>query len=134
METFILRLITALVAGLIIGISNRENSMIRVFALVCVGAALITIVSMEFFKFLSYPWISDPGRLAAQIVSALGFIGSGFIWITDNNKVGGLSAAAGLWITAILGILIGIGSQYVTVIVLLLVITVFGLPAEKWKK
>ena len=54
-------------------------------------------------------WYADPGRLSAQIIVALGFIGSGLIWISPEKKVEGITTAAALWLTAIVGMAIGAG-------------------------
>lgn len=104
----LIRIVASAIVGLVFGyISWGQN--IRVFILIAMGATLITITSTEYFKMMDLPWIADPGRLAAQIIAALGFIGTGLIWISENSKVKGLPVAASLWVTAILGIMIGIG-------------------------
>lgn len=103
-----MRIAASAIVGLVFGyISWRQN--IRVFILIAMGATLITITSTEYFKMMDMPWVADPGRLAAQIIAALGFIGTGVIWISENRKVKGLPVAASLWVTAIIGIMIGIG-------------------------
>jgi len=119
----LIKILLAAVVGMMIGtISNRNTA--RVFVMVCMGTALLTIVSTEFFKMVSYPWFGDPGRLSAQAISAIGFIGTGMIWISDKNEVEGLNVAASLWLTAILGMIIGVGLQ-TTGITALFVILVF---------
>lgn len=111
-ELFFFRIVFAGIAGFIIGTLSRTVSTARVFAIVCMGAALVIITSTEFYRISSYPWISDPGRLSAQVISALGFIGTGLIWIsTEDKRIKGLSNAANLWVTAIIGMLIGAGLQ-----------------------
>lgn len=105
---FLLRIVLAAVVGTIIGLKTSTIAA-RMFAIICTGAALVTVVSTEFYKVIDYPWFSDPGRLSAQVVAALGFLGTGLIWISEKNEVQGLSVAASIWLTAILGILIGSG-------------------------
>ncbi|MEA1960003.1 MAG: MgtC/SapB family protein [Bacillota bacterium] len=106
------RIFAAGLLGLLIGLSFKTDKKIptgRVFFMICMGSALVTIISIEFSTSLSIPWVSDPGRISAQVVSALGFLVSGLIWINKDHQTEGLSVAAGLWVTAILGILIGAG-------------------------
>ncbi|HZK42769.1 MAG TPA: MgtC/SapB family protein [Syntrophomonadaceae bacterium] len=117
-NSILLRLIISAIVGLAIGLIFKHKDYPRVFALICVGAALVTIVSIEFFRFTYLPWHSDPGRIAAQIISALGFIGAGFIWISEKKEIIGLAHSAALWYTAIIGMFIGTGLSTVTVAVL----------------
>jgi putative Mg2+ transporter-C (MgtC) family protein len=110
----VVRIAAAGLLGIIIGKASRSDPGARLFALVAMGSALMSVVSTEFFKLFVLPGNVDPGRLAAQVISALGFIGSGLIWLGDNKEVRGTGAAAGLWLTAILGMLLGAGLTTVT--------------------
>ncbi|HJB07536.1 MAG TPA: MgtC/SapB family protein [Candidatus Enterocloster faecavium] len=86
---------------------NREkNAGMRTHAIVCMGSALIMIVSK--YSFRDIPDY-DASRVAAQIVSGIGFLGAGIIFIR-NNAVSGLTTAAGIWATAGVGMAIGAGS------------------------
>ncbi len=135
MGNLIIRIILAALIGFIIGKISNKSATARTFALVCTGAALITIISSEYFKVAGYPWISDPGRLTAQVVSALGFIGTGLIWISEDAKVEGLSVSASLWFTAILGIIIGAGLYSITAGAIIVLVCVYWLTniIIKWK-
>ncbi|NLJ72414.1 MAG: MgtC/SapB family protein [Syntrophomonadaceae bacterium] len=115
------KLVLSTFVGLAIGLIHKDKNASRVFTLICVGATLATIISVEFFRLIDMPWHSDPARIAAQIISALGFICAGFIWISDNKKVKGLSQSAGLWYTAIIGMLIGASLSSLTWAVLIFV-------------
>ncbi len=108
------RIILAGVIGCLIGLSTKKVTKARLFSMVCIGAALITYISSQFFATLSMTWYSDPGRLSAQIIVALGFIGSGLIWISPEKKVEGLATAAALWLTAVIGMALGAGLTTVT--------------------
>ncbi|SHG56257.1 MgtC family protein [Thermosyntropha lipolytica DSM 11003] len=107
MLEIILKLVVATVFPFFLGLFLYNGRTARIFAFVGVGSTLVTITSIYFFQVSGFPWYADPGRLSAQIVSALGFIGAGFIWLGKDKKIRGLNKAAALWIVAILGIIIG---------------------------
>ena len=71
--------------------------------LICLGAMLFTVLS-EVMGLAG----GDPGRIAAQIVTGVGFIGAGSI-LRDGNKISGLTTAAGVWLVAAIGMAIGYG-------------------------
>ncbi len=121
---YLLRIIVAAVVGTIIGI-RTDSAASRMFAIVCTGATLLTIVSTEFYKVVDYPWFGDPGRLSAQILVALGFLGTGLIWVSEKQEVKGLSLAASLWLTAILGILIGTGLSPTNIVIIIFLIVIY---------
>lgn len=126
----VLRLVVAGLMSIVIGQTNQyayKKLAGRLFAIICMGACLLTIISMEFFKYLALPWSSDPGRISAQVISALGFLVTGLIWIADDNDVKGLSAAASLWFTAILGIMVGAGLWQVGFIGAIFLLLIFYL-------
>lgn len=125
LELLFLRIVFAGIVGFIIGVINKKSPSARVFSMICMGAALVTIVSIEFFKITYYPWVADPGRLSAQIISALGFIGTGLIWVAEDKQIKGVSNAASLWITAILGMLIGAGLQHASVVGTVMVVIIY---------
>lgn len=136
MFEFLLRILLAGAVGLVIGVLTTNSRNARMFALAAMGAAILTITSTEFYKIIAGPWFTDPGRLSAQIIAALGFIGTGLIWIGDNSQVRGLSVAASLWLTAITGMLIGAGLKNMTVTAVLVVILIYWISDKiiKWKK
>ncbi|HEX3012640.1 MAG TPA: MgtC/SapB family protein [Syntrophomonadaceae bacterium] len=128
----IFKLFLALLAGLIIGFVNRyqfhreSTTPIRVFAMICLGATLITITSAEFLKEFSSSLTGDPGRLSGQVVSALGFLGTGIIWMSEEEgKLKGVYVVASLWVTAIIGMLIGVGLHSATVLGILFIIIIY---------
>ena len=108
---FFLRILTAAVCGIVIGY-ERENrnkeAGIRTHAIVALGAALIMIVSKYGFSDIQN---YDASRVAAQIVSGIGFLGAGIIFIR-NRAVSGLTTAAGIWATAGVGMAVGSGMYY----------------------
>ncbi|WP_239253463.1 MgtC/SapB family protein [Listeria ilorinensis] len=110
---FLLRLFVASLLGAIIGLDREiraKEAGFRTHFLVSLGSALIMIVSQYgFSEVLNNPNVSfDPSRVAAQVVSGIGFIGAGTI-IIQKQFVRGLTTAAGLWATSGIGLAIGAG-------------------------
>ena len=87
------------------GLRNRPAGFMT-YVLVCMGAAMIMLTNQ--YIFTAYAQI-DPTRMAAQVVSRIGFLGAGTIIVTGNDEVRGLTTAAGLWLAAGLGLAVGIG-------------------------
>ena len=104
------RLAGALVLGGIIGWERElqhQPAGFRTHALVGLGSALFTVVSI--FAFTGP--VVDPSRIAAQIVSGIGFLGAGAILKLDQEReIQGLTTAAGIWMTAAIGVAVGLGS------------------------
>lgn len=102
-----LRLLIAMLLGGVIGIEREYRSKeagFRTHFLVALGSALFCIVSQYGFGFD----LKDSSRVAAQVVSGIGFLGAGTI-IFQKNVVRGLTTAAGLWVTAAIGLACGSG-------------------------
>lgn len=130
MGQYVLRLGLAVVAGLVVGLINSrsdQNKSIKAFALICLGSALIAEIGLGIYAWSGIPMISDPLRLPAQIISALGFLGTGLLLFGDKGSEAGISTAAALWLTAIIGLLTGIGQYRVTLIGLVFILLVFWL-------
>ncbi|EAE7349565.1 MgtC/SapB family protein [Listeria monocytogenes] len=126
---FILRLVVAGLLGAIIGLDREIRAKevgFRTHFLVSLGSALIMIVSQYgFSEIATMQNVSfDPSRVAAQVVSGIGFIGAGTI-IIQKKFVRGLTTAAGLWATAGIGLAIGAGMYWVGIAATLL--TLIGL-------
>ena len=83
----------------------------KTFSLVCLGATLIMITG-NYINITFSSGGSDPTRMAAQVISGIGFLGAGSIIVTGHNQVKGLTTAAALWVTAALGIAIGSGFYF----------------------
>ena len=124
----ILRLLLAAALGSAIGI-ERERLLwaagLRTHMLVCVGACLVMIVSAYGFTAVLGPRIVlDPSRMAAQVVSGIGFLGAGSI-ILRNEVVKGLTTAASLWAVAAVGLAVGGGLYFAaaaTTVILLIIL------------
>ncbi|HEY3949856.1 MgtC/SapB family protein [Phenylobacterium sp.] len=110
---FVLRLAIAAVLGSLIGIDRERLQWaagLRTHMLVCVGACLAMIVSAYGFNDVlsAQRIVLDPSRVAAQVVSGVGFLGAGSI-ILRNEVVKGLTTAASLWTVAAIGLAVGCG-------------------------
>lgn len=106
-----IRLVVAAVAGMVIGIERElrdQAAGLRTHMLVAVGACLFTIVGVYGFGS-----DSDPARVAAQVVTGIGFLGAGAI-IREGVSVRGLTTAASLWVVAAAGTAVGIGLYWAT--------------------
>ncbi|MFX1512768.1 MAG: MgtC/SapB family protein [Promethearchaeota archaeon] len=100
------RLILSAFLGFIIGIEREltgHPAGERTHALAALGAAIFTIVSYQAFP------DGDPTRIAAGVVTGLGFLGAGIIFKKENSEVEGLTTAAGIWTVGAIGMLIGAG-------------------------
>lgn len=106
----IIRLVISSVIGGLIGIEREVNNRpagLRTHVLVTVGSALIMLISIDGFSD-AVNRTGDPARLAAQVVSGIGFLGAGTIMRTGNS-INGLTTAASLWVSAGIGLAIGAG-------------------------
>ena len=111
----LLKLALAVVLGGVIGLEREiagKPAGLRTNILICVGAALLTDVSVQITMgiYPGAPRLGDPSRIAAQIVSGIGFIGAGTI-MQARGTVTGLTSAATIWVVAAIGVTIGAG-QY----------------------
>ena len=117
----ILRLILAVILGMIVGFERElahKPAGLRTHMLVCLGSCLFTVISLEFAV--------DPARIASGIVAGIGFIGAGAI-IAEPDRVVGITTAASLWMTAAIGLTIGVGNYVLAAVaVLLAVLTLFS--------
>ena len=108
--TVAIRLLLAVLFGGIIGLERgrqRRAAGLRTHILVCLGAALITAVG--FYASTVLDSLGDPLRAAAQVISGIGFLGVGTILVKGRFQITGLTTAAGLWVTAAIGISLGAG-------------------------
>lgn len=114
----ILRLVAAAVLGGLIGLERqrrRHPAGLRTHTLVCLGSALVMIISEDIANRYLGVTNADPARIAAQVVSGIGFLGAGTI-MREGLTVRGLTTAASLWVVAALGLAIG-GGYYLPALV-----------------
>lgn len=108
MEEFA-KLFVAAVYGGLVGIERRirgQYAGFRTQLIVCVGSCLFTIISIKVFEIYGKP--ADPGRIAAQIITGIGFLGAGAI-LKHGNYIRGLTTAASLWMVSAIGMAVGFG-------------------------
>ncbi len=115
------RIVLSLLLGGAIGWDReRANKAagLRTYALVCQGAALFMLASVLLGERSSQgdmPMPYDPSRIGSTIVQGIGFLAAGVIFVS-GNRVRGLTTAAGIWVTAALGLLVGAGFYLVAII------------------
>ena len=126
----VFKLLLSMVLGAMVGLERRQKGQIagmRTFALICMGATLAMLVSIYIpEKLFGVTANGDPGRIAAQVISGIGFLGAGAI-IQMKGSVRGLTTAAGMWMTASIGLAVGAGMYVVAVTASLLIILVLTL-------
>ena len=106
----VLRMLVAVICGGLIGIERehkRRPAGFRTHILICLGASLTTLTSQ--YIYLQLDMFTDLTRLGAQVIAGIGFIGAGTIIVTKRRQVKGLTTAAGLWASAIVGLAVGAG-------------------------
>lgn len=126
--------LSALISG-IIGFErekNHQSAGLRTNMLVAIGSCLIMLLSIKMHEMYG----ADPARIAAQVVSGIGFLGAGtIITRTGGNGVQGLTTAATLWVNSGIGLAIGSGLYFVgivTGIIVLIVLAILAkIPVEK---
>lgn len=107
----ILRLALSFLAGAIIGIersSRHQVAGLRTHIVICLGSTLLMLLSIWLPQQFNPERSGEPGRIAAQVVSGIGFLGAGAI-IRLGNNVRGLTTAASLWFIAAVGLAVGAG-------------------------
>ncbi len=131
------RLILSVVIGVIIGSERAKHGRaagMRTHALVALGACLTSLMSVYISKYIGSD--GDVMRISAQVISGIGFLGAGMIIIKNNDIITGLTTAAGVWTTSIIGIALGYGFYTGAIIgaILFLVSIVIFTRFEKKKR
>lgn len=117
MLTIIVRILLGFAAGFLLGFErqiHRQPAGLKTHILICTGSTLLMIVSIMIaggVEALACPGgtVGDPGRIAAQVVSGIGFLGGGAI-IRQGFNIRGLTTAATIWVSAAIGLAIGMGA------------------------
>ncbi len=120
---WVLRLAAAMFTGVLIGFERHNRAKeagIRTHAMVALGSCLLMIISKYGFRDIG---TGDPARLAAQVVSGIGFLGAGVIFVR-HDVVQGLTTAAGIWATSAIGLCYGAGMYMIGLIATILMVIV----------
>lgn len=126
----LLKLLISVVFGAIIGSERSRHGRaagMRTHILVCMGACMTSMISMFVSDVLSHE--GDVFRISAQVISGIGFLGAGMIILKSNNVITGLTTAAGIWATGVIGIAVGYGfftGAIISVALFLITITLFS--------
>lgn len=127
----IFRVIVAFLLGGLIGWERERHggisAGIRTYGAIALGSCVFGIVSFSISG-------SDPSRIAAQVVSGIGFLGGGLIFRQKENHVSGLTTAATLWATAAVGLAVALGMYMISFLTALLIYALLFLPRLHWWK
>jgi len=107
----VVRLVVAAILGGIVGLERQQrhkSAGLRTHILVCLGSCLVMILSYKVYAGVQGLTNADPARLAAQVVSGIGFLGAGTI-MKEGLTIKGLTTAASLWVVAGVGLAVGAG-------------------------
>jgi putative Mg2+ transporter-C (MgtC) family protein len=123
------RLLASIAAGFILGLErqyHRQPAGLKTHILICTGSTLLMLVSLFLAGGIGVfsgadKMIADPGRLAAQVVSGIGFLGGGAI-IRQGFNIKGLTTAATIWVAAAIGLALGMGAYFAAGVTLALIL------------
>ncbi|MGL5015280.1 MAG: MgtC/SapB family protein [Bacteroidales bacterium] len=130
-ETTLLRLITSLILGAIVGIERQQRKQsagFRTFAMITTGTTLMMLVSIR----IGVSYGGDVGRIAAQVVSGIGFLGAGAI-IQSSGTIRGMTTASSIWAMSAVGLGVGAG-MYIEAFFGTMVILFILVNLEKFEK
>lgn len=119
---FLPKVLLAIFCGSLIGLERElrdKPAGMRTYMLICTGAALFTMVTVYFTE--QWAGNADPLRVAAQIVTGIGFLGAGTIMFS-KGRISGLTSAAAIWVSAAIGITIGLDMHIFALIVTLIIV------------
>jgi len=122
----VVRVVVAMILGCVLGWQRQQRGKwagIRTYALVSGGSALFTVLSLTSFGI-------DTARVAAGVVTGIGFLGAGTI-LHKEDKVEGLTTAAGLWMVAAVGMAVGLQFYILSVASILLSLIIFSIDGRK---
>ena len=127
MQSILLRLVICGICGGAVGIEREwrhRTAGFKTHILVCLGAAVCMMTGQYVTEYMKMT-VVDPTRIGAQVISGIGFLGVGTIIVTKNAKVKGLTTAAGLWVSACIGLAVGIGFYEIAILSTVFVVALF---------
>lgn len=122
-----LQLILATLLGSLLGVERslaHKTAGMRTYALVSLGAALFVIIGQDVLTGMPNGITFDPLRVAAQVISGIGFLGAGLIFF-NQEKLQGLTTAAGLWVAAGIGMAVGFNQFEIAIFTTLITFLIF---------
>ena len=131
----IVRIVLAILLSSILGLERSKSGRaagLRTHILVCLGACIAAMTGV----YINQYYGGDPSRIAAQVVSGIGFLGTGTILIRNKSAIVGLTTAAGVWVTGAIGIAIGYGfyeAALISSLLSFLIIDKFNKLEKKFK-
>lgn len=114
----VFKLLLSMVLGVLVGLERKRKGQIagvRTFALISMGACMAMLLSIYVPQVYLGLKNGDPGRIAAQVITGIGFLGAGAM-IHMKGSVRGLTTAAGIWMTATIGMAVGVGMYLCSII------------------
>lgn len=121
--SIILRLVLSILVGTLVGLERsykNKSGGFRTHILVCLGSTVAAMTGLFLYLILKLP--ADMSRIPAQVITGLGFIGGGTIFVTRNHIVKGLTTAAGLWSCGVVGLALGSGFYEAGIIATILIL------------
>ena len=122
------KLLLSMILGCLVGYQRKKRGQtagVRTFSLIAMGATLAMILSIYVPQEYLGLKNGDPGRIAAQVVTGIGFLGAGAI-IQMKGSVRGLTTAAGIWMVATIGMAVGVGMYWISLIATLMILFVLA--------
>lgn len=120
----LVKLCLSMVLGAVVGYERKRKGQpagLRTFSLIAMGATLAMMVSIYVCQEYVGLKNGDPGRIAAQVITGIGFLGAGAI-IQAKGSVRGLTTAAGIWMASIIGLAVGVGLYVLSIVSTLLIL------------
>ena len=124
--TSVVRLLISFAFGAIIGAERqkrRQEAGLRTFTLICLGSTAAMLISIWIPQIYPNFLNGDPGRIAAQVLTGIGFLGAGAI-IQSHGSIHGLTTAASIWVVAVIGLAVGAGMYIPAAITTFLTVSV----------
>lgn len=128
------KLLLSMFLGAVVGWERKQKGQVagvRTFALISMGACLAMLLSIYVPQVFFHLKNGDPGRIAAQVVTGVGFLGGGAM-IQQRGSVRGLTTAAGIWVVANIGLAVGFGMYAVSIFSTFLIIVILRF-FDKWE-
>ncbi len=130
----VFKLVLSMVLGVLVGVERKRKGQIagvRTFALISMGACMAMLLSIYVPQVYLGLKNGDPGRIAAQVITGVGFLGGGAM-IHMKGSVRGLTTAAGIWMTATIGMAVGVGMYWCSILATGLILVTLVL-LEAWE-